>query len=188
MRVLKIVLFAWAYFLFVATVSLAAQSRIKLVDVQNHCTDLRTLAAGRAVVVVMLAAECPISQAQSAELDTLAQLYPDICVVGVFTKWENANAIDTFRQQLKPTYQLVHDTRGRLTRKLNASVTPEAFFLATDLHTVMYQGAINDKFMSLGNAKRTIGNHYLRQAMQDIHRGELPKISKTTPIGCLIDR
>ena len=166
---------------------LSAQGRVRLRDAQNHATSLSKIAEGRLVVVVMLAATCPISQGQSAEIDSLVRLFPEVCVIGVLTKWENAATCDTFGQQFRPKYHLVRDPRGKLTHRLGATITPEAFVLAPNLRDIVYQGALNDNYVSLGNRRREVTSHYLRDAIAAALRHEKPNPAKTTPIGCLID-
>ena len=84
----------------------------------------------RATVYVFLAPTCPISQAATLELRALHQQYattPGVAFVGVFPDTALAPAdLTAFGRTYQLKFPLRADPGHRLTRRLGATITPEA--------------------------------------------------------------
>ncbi len=79
------------------------------------------------------------------------------------------------------------DENNRLIRKLGVKVTPEAVF-ADPNGKIWYQGAIDNWYFGLGKHRPAATENFLIDAIESRSRGEAPKISRTTAIGCVIEQ
>lgn len=159
---------------------------VRLSDERAAPFDFRDFVAAHEVVaVVFLAADCPISQKQVLTLNQLAERFPQVKLVGVFTKWDQWDDVHRFQRTYLPRFPLWRDGEMRLVRHLRATVTPEAFCLKKG--KVAYQGAVDNWFVALGRYRPEPTEHYLRDALEAALAGQSPQVKVTKPIGCLIE-
>lgn len=139
------------------------------------------------LVVIMLDAECPICQKYTRTIRELQVKFPKTAFVGVFTKWNDAEAIADFARQYEVGMPLLSDPRHRLVRALKATTTPEVFLF--DRHgALQYRGAIDNWFYALGNYRPNITEHYLVDAINALAAGKPAPVAQTKPIGCIIQQ
>ena len=144
-------------------------------------------------VIIFYTTECPICQKYVPILRGLADCFPSVKFVTVFTK---INAATNFQDFVKNTplsnlgskngISPFWDKRNRLAHRLHATATPEAFLFDAKGH-LKYRGAIDNWFFALGKYRETATENYLSDAIASLLKNEKIKIEKTTPIGCLIE-
>ena len=147
-------------------------------------------AAPRATVYVFLAETCPISQAATLPLRALHARYgaQGVQFVGVFPAAETTPAgLAGFAKTYQLAFPLQADAGHRLTRQLQARVTPEAVVVAADGRTVLYQGRLNDAYAGLGQHRAVTNHHELADALAAIVAGQPVAVPRTEPIGCFIE-
>lgn len=139
------------------------------------------------LVVILLDAECPICQKYTRTIRELQVRHPKTAFVGVFTKWNDAEAIAAFAKEYEVGMPLLSDPRHKLIRVLKATTTPEVFLFDRQgaLH---YRGAIDNWFYALGNYRPQITEHYLEDAIKALAAGRPAPVSTTKPIGCIIQQ
>jgi thioredoxin-related protein len=139
-------------------------------------------------VVVFLSPECPLSQNYTSVLNKLSDSYNEqIAFYGIIPgKSYTAEDMEKFHEEYHIGFTLARDTLFRLTRKLKATTTPEAFLL-DGRGSILYEGLIDNWAVSLGVQRTVTTEHYLQAAI-DASLHHLPiAIRQTRPVGCLIN-
>jgi len=138
-------------------------------------------------ILIFLDSECPICQKYTKNIKEFAVKYPQIQWIGVFARWHSFSQITDFQLEYDLNIPMYLDARNRLVRKLDITVTPEVVFATAD-GNILYRGAIDNWFFGLGKHRPVSTENYLTDAIEAWSRGEAPKISRTTPIGCVIEQ
>jgi thiol-disulfide isomerase/thioredoxin len=140
------------------------------------------------VVIVFLSTDCPICQGYTGALNTLQARYAgQVSLVGVFPgKTYSDSACLAFRAKYAIRFPLLKDRSRALVRRLKATITPEAFLLDASRRT-LYQGAIDDKVVSLGKSRFLPSHRFLELAIAEAQAGKAVAIPRTDAVGCLIN-
>jgi thiol-disulfide isomerase/thioredoxin len=138
-------------------------------------------------VVVFLSPECPLCQGYSPVLNALQEKYAGvITLVGVFPgKAYGDSTYEAFRNKYHIAFRLMKDKDMALVKRLGATTTPEAFLLKGS--QTLYQGAIDDKVVSLGQNRLQVSKRFLEDAIAAAEAGRPALVKKTEPVGCLIN-
>lgn len=144
--------------------------------------------ADGATVLVFQSIECPIANAYTPTLNKLRDAFP-----GPRVKWvgvcvdpdlSDAEIVEHFRDfQLK--LDVAVDRRGKLARRLGATITPEAFVIDPE-GKIRYHGRIDDQFAARGvrNAVPTVND--LKDALDAVLSGREVQAPYVKPVGCPI--
>ncbi|MDB5236705.1 MAG: hypothetical protein JWR44_3698 [Hymenobacter sp.] len=146
--------------------------------------------APRATVYVFLADTCPISQAATLPLRELHGQYAarGIRFVGVFPAKETTPAVlADFAKTYQVPFTLQADPGHKLTRQLQAHVTPEVVLVAANGRTTLYRGRLNDAYAGLGQHRPITRRHELADALADVAAGRPVAVPRTEPVGCFIE-
>ena len=147
-------------------------------------------AGPRATVYIFLADTCPISQAATLPLRELHGQYAGrgIRFVGVFPAAGTTPAtLAEFGRTYRLPIALQADPGHRLTRRLQARVTPEVVVLGPDDRTVLYRGRLDDAYAGLGQHRPVTRHHELADALAAVAAGQLVAVPRTEPVGCFIE-
>ena len=130
--------------------------------------------AQKAKVYVWLSADCPLSQKYTLTLRQLSQQYaPDsIIFIAVFPS-NTKKEIKSFFKKYKLDFDFQRDKDKRLTRKFNATITPEVVLVTAD-EKVFYQGAIDNQAIALGKFSPEATEKYLQNAIHDHYSPWVP--------------
>ncbi|MBK7475703.1 MAG: redoxin domain-containing protein [Haliscomenobacter sp.] len=139
---------------------------------------------GRPMVVVTIGTECPICQKAAGVFQELADAYPQVAFLGVFTKWEDTTLIRPFLEEYLLRFPMAIDPKHRLIRQLKTDVTPE-IFLIDPKGDVQYRGSVNDWFVGLGKYRTVVTEHYLKNALDAYLAGKPIAMPRTKAIGCV---
>ncbi len=142
----------------------------------------------RAVALFFIGHDCPISNAYAPEIQRLYAQYapqkiafylvyadPDI-TLGVATRHAKAYGYG---------FPLLLDPAHQLTRKVGATVTPEAALL-TPQGRLLYRGRIDDQYADYGRRREIATRHDLRLALEAVVQGRAVPHRFTRAIGCFI--
>lgn len=153
----------------------------------NANTLARSIPAIR--VYVFLNTECPISQQYVHRINTLQKKFEFLGVQ--FTAYfplstDNRAAIERFRNEYRLISAGKPDVHAQLAHKFGVRVTPEVVVLNAT-NRVVYQGAIDDWYISPGRHQREARQAFLENALDALlaNRPILP--SQTDAVGCLIE-
>jgi hypothetical protein len=167
--------------------SATALASLRLFDAAaSHDISIRPTTRLR--LFVFLSPECPISQNYTRTLNLLNRQYAgNIDIDGIIPgkTWKSAD-ITAFVAKYHISFPLWMDRSLSLAHYLRASVTPEVILLAPD-NTLIYRGAIDNWFQSLGKSRNAPTQNYLQDAIGLALRHAHPAIKRTTPVGCMIN-
>ncbi|MBL7791843.1 MAG: redoxin domain-containing protein [Saprospiraceae bacterium] len=184
---MRFTLFLLLFLSSCTSVSTKKAMQLQLHAIEGGLTQLDLQMRDSGLVVIMLDAECPICQKYTLTLRELEARYPKTAFVGVFTKWNDDEAITSFARQYELKLPLLQDSRHRLVRALKATTTPEVF-LFDPRGTLQYRGAIDNWFYGLGNYRPHITEYYLEDALKALYEGKAAPVKVTRPIGCIIQQ
>jgi peroxiredoxin len=160
-----------------------------LKDTDGKEWSLDGLAKKKAVVVVFIGLECPISNAYLPVLNDLHKKYADKDVQFLAV---NSNAMDLpakitgHAREHKIPFPVLKDTANVVADKFGARRTPEAFVLSP-AGAVLYQGRIDDQF-GVGYKREAPTRRDLAEALDEVLAGKVVSKAKTDAAGCIISR
>jgi thiol-disulfide isomerase/thioredoxin len=143
----------------------------------------------KAVVVVFMGTECPISNAYSPVLSGLAEEYAGkgVLFVGVNSnRQDDAAAIARHAKEFSITFPVLKDDGTTLADRFQAKRTPEAFVLDGE-RIVRYRGRIDDQ-MDKGIKRPEPTKRELADALDAVLKGREVAQAVTEPAGCIIGR
>ncbi|MGE0144491.1 MAG: redoxin domain-containing protein [Planctomycetota bacterium] len=162
--------------------------RIVLPDLDGRLVEPLDAGSGEAVLLLFLGTECPIAQAYSPEIASIADEFSGrvatrIVLVDRDLSVETARS---FARDYNLPQPILLDPHHRLVERLSATVTPEAILLNADLEPV-YVGRIDDRFVSLGRSRPAPRQRDLRDAIEAVSSGRLPPRARAPAVGCRIE-
>lgn len=143
----------------------------------------------KALVVVFLGTECPVS---NAYIPTLLALEKEYRSQGVLLIGINSNAHETTEtlarhaKEFEITFPILQDTAGAIAKRFHAERLPTAYVLDGS-RTVRYHGRINDQFERSVKRLQPTSNE-LRDALKAVLLGKDVACSSTKVVGCPINR
>lgn len=151
--------------------------------------DLRAMAAGkRAVVLLFVASDCPISNAYAPEIERIYTRYAPrkIAITLVYIDPDLTRAAARrHAASYGYTCPLLLDPAHRLAQRAGATVTPEAAVFRPD-GRLLYRGRIDDTYFGYGKRRSTATRHDLRDALDAVLSGRQIRPQTTPAIGCFI--
>ena len=137
---------------------------------------------------VFLSPECPLCQNYTLVLNQLSHHYAGkIAIYGIVPgKTVERSELTAFSEKYKIGYPLLMDPSMNFSNYLQASVTPEAILLDRQ-NNLIYKGAIDNWYKTLGKPGARATEHYLEDAIDHTLRHERPAIKRTRPVGCLLN-
>ncbi len=136
-------------------------------------------------VFVFVSTSCPVANSYTTELNRLAADLPqDVKLFGIVsdpfvTRGEARKHFDEYR----PAFPVLFDGSGLLADVLEPTHVPEAFVIDRDGHMV-YRGAIDNAYESIGRRRANVEHHFLRDAIHSAVAGKSVIHARTTPVGC----
>jgi thiol-disulfide isomerase/thioredoxin len=164
-----------------------ALKNVKLETFSIQYSSLNEITKNKPFVIVLLTPDCPIAQKYTSVLRGLIAQYAQIEFLLVFTKWDDWQVIETFQKDYLLSISVYRDINDKLVKKINATVTPEVFFFDKNA-VLLYQGAIDNWFFSLGKHRQMATECYLEEALNAHINGISIKIKKTNAVGCIIEK
>jgi peroxiredoxin len=141
----------------------------------------------KAIVLVFVRTDCPISNRYATELQRLHAkfamqtvwwlIYPD---GDVTTK-----AIRKHKKDYKLEIPALSDPGHALVNLAGAHVTPEAAVFLPGKKRV-YRGRIDDRFLAFGKYRSEATRHDLEEALTDLVNDQPVRVPETKAIGCTI--
>jgi peroxiredoxin/mono/diheme cytochrome c family protein len=149
---------------------------------------LRDLKGRKAVVVVFLSFECPVSTGYAPALAELSAAYRDrgVAFVGVSEGDESAKRVEQLAHEFGLPFPVFRDERGAA-EALRAKITPEAVLLDGDL-IPRYRGRIDERYAARLKPNARVGRQDLREALDELLAGRSVSEPETQAIGCAIPR
>ncbi len=142
----------------------------------------------RAVVLIFIANDCPISNSYAPAINRLYTEFAPKGVTFYLVGTDTAASADAARQHAK-AYALrppVLLDRGRaLTKYVGATVTPEAFVFVPG-GTLAYRGRIDNRYLDFGKVRPAATVFDLQAALTRILAGQPVAATRTKAVGCFL--
>jgi peroxiredoxin/mono/diheme cytochrome c family protein len=161
-------------------------ANVTLRDAAGKPWSLRQARDHKAVVVVFLSFECPVSNSYAQPLAELHEAYRGrgVAVVGVCPRDEGDSAkVARLAREFKIPFPVLRDNRMAAARALQASVTPEAFVLDPG-RVLRYRGRIDDAYAARLKKNPKVTRADLRLALDDLLAGKPVRQAATQAVGC----
>jgi peroxiredoxin len=156
-----------------------------LEDVNGAKHALTDYTAYKAIVLMFISTQCPVSNGYNTRMAALYNDYKDNGVVFLGINSNKAESIDEIRSHAKEHglgFTILKDPDNKIADKLQANVTPEIYLLNPELE-LLYHGRIDD------NSRGTnITSQDLRTALNEMFAGKPVSVSRTKAFGCTIKR
>ncbi len=164
---------------------------LKFVDDKGKTHQLHDLKNQKAIVLVFLAFECPVSNSYSQPLAELARDYAKrgVTVWGLTPNQEDGPAeVAKHAKEFNLPFPVFRDDKYRAAQALQADITPEAFVLDSS-YVLRYRGRIDDSYTERLQKKHDkVGSHDLSLAVAELVAGRPTGVTATKAIGCPITR
>jgi hypothetical protein len=138
-------------------------------------------------VFVFLSTTCPISNSYITELNRLQQsLPPGVELYGVLSEPSaTRRKASKHFTEFKAAFPVLFDASQLMSSLLGPTHVPEAFVLSSG-GEIVYRGAIDNAYESIGRRRVNVEKHYLADALSAVAVNRRPVISHTKPIGCAL--
>ena len=143
----------------------------------------------KAFVLVMREKDCPISEKYGGRLKRMEEEYSKKGIQFVYIYVGQVRPHDMARSDLKNfgfKSPYVVDLKQKVINILSAQTTGDVFVLTSD-RRVIYRGPLDDQYHVLKKAFRA-KNHYVRDVLDDLLKGEKVKPRELSAPGCIISR
>ncbi len=158
-------------------------------DAAGKTTALHDIKDKKAVVVVFLSFECPVSNSYAPLLADMSRKYAasGVAFVGLGVNDETPAEIAKRAREFKLDFPLYKDEGFVAANALQAEMTPEAFVLDHNF-VLRYRGRIDDGYYVRLKKNLEVKNHDLRNALDDLLAGKEVRQPVTKAVGCTIQR
>ncbi len=178
-----------AFILATALVFAGAPEKVEnfsLNDYNGKKVQLSDFKDSKAVVLMFISTQCPVSNAYNERMAALYNDYKDkkIAVVGINSnKAETPEEIKEHAAEHSFGFPILKDVNNVIADKLEANHTPEIYIVHPTTLAVLYHGRIDD---SQRIAK--VKTNDLRAAIDEIIAGKEITVKETKAFGCTIKR
>jgi len=174
-------------FCLLAAQAWTAEKPLEFSDVNGRAHTPLVAGDKKAVVLIFISRDCPISNAFVPEMNRIAADYGSRAAIYLVQADVELSADEARKHaelfQIKPPVLL--DPQLQLARRTKARVTPEAVVITPGGETV-YQGRINDLYAALTKKRAEPTTHDLRSALDALLSGKPVPTASTKAIGCSI--
>jgi hypothetical protein len=155
----------------------SAETTIRLVDGNS-----------RATVIVFLGCDCPLANLYAPRLKELAARSPEVRFIALSSNDHDAPADrEAFVRKHGLGFPFLQDAEGRVTERLGATRSPEAFVLDRACR-VRYRGRIDDQYTAGGKNRQLPSRPDLAEALREVLDNRPVSVPVTVASGCLIGR
>src|SRR5262249_52746159 len=162
---------------------------VHLADAAGASPELYDLKDKKAVVIVFLSFECPVSTSYSQHLAELHRSYGNrgVAFVGVCPNESDPAVVAKQAKEYALPFPVYADPQHGAVHALKAEAPPEGFLLA-GVFVRRYGGRIDDGSAARPKKNLQISRHDLHQALDELLAGKPVSEPATRPIGCPIQR
>ena len=149
---------------------------------------LANLKSKKAVVLLFIARDCPISNSYAPEINRLCAQYTPQKIAFYMVYPDPDTTLVTAKKHAREygyTSSVLLDPGHRLTHRAGATVTPEAAVFAPD-GNLLYRGRIDDLYIGFGKRRYAATRHDLRLVLEAAVQGKITPRTFTKPVGCFI--
>jgi len=151
-------------------------------------TDLLSSHGGKAVVLLFVRSDCPVSNRYAPELQRLYERYSSRGVDFRLVYPEpglTPAAMEKHRKEYGYTIPALLDTRHQYVTRVRARITPEAAVLVHG--QLIYLGRIDDRYADIGKSRPEAAQHDLEEVLAAVVAGKSIRRRETKAVGCTIE-
>lgn len=181
-RTLAIVLMSGA----VWAADLGRVTKLDLADPAGKSYSLAECREAKAVVLIFLGTECPVSNGYAPELARLAKRYGEAGVrfFGIHADPEvTADIARTHANEYGLPFSILLDPKQKLAGEARATTMPEAVVLKAD-GQILYRGRIDNRYTAEGKRRDQVTVHNLAAALDAVLAGKAVAHAETKAFGC----
>jgi peroxiredoxin len=159
-------------------------------DADGTIFQLHDLKSKKAIILVFLSFDCPISASYSQPLTDMAKEFGKHGAVlwGLSPNTDESRAdVARHAKDFNITFPVFRDDRLLAADALKAEITPEVFVLDGEF-VLRYRGRIDDSYSDRLKKHAQITKHELRQTVAELLTGRPVSSSPTRAVGCAIWR
>jgi peroxiredoxin len=175
--------------IFAAATAFAAGPAFDLRDTAGARHTAQEWRDRKAVVVFFTMTDCPLSNGYVPEMNRIAAEYQKQGVA-VFAAHSDATVSDavvkTHAAEFGFTFPVLLDHKLALAKAAGADTVPEVAVFSSD-GALQYLGRIDNRMEDITRRRTQATAFELRDALDAIVRGQVPKVQRTRAIGCSID-
>lgn len=163
---------------------------LRLADADGRLHTTADWPQHKAIVIVFLGVECPISNGYAPELARLAEHAKShgALFLGVHGDPDvSAEQARKHASEYSLKFPILLDPEHELAQQCGARTMPEAVVLRAS-GEVVYRGRIDDRYASVGRQRVAPQRRDLQLAIDAVVAGKLPEIAETKAIGCPLPR
>lgn len=157
-----------------------------LTDIYNKEHSLSDYNKSKAILVLFIATQCPVSNDYNTRMVELYKKYTgkDIAVLGINSnKQESIIECRSHAEQHGFKFPVLKDQNNVIADMFEASVTPEAYLIEPKTFKILYHGRIDDS-----RKENSVEVKDLENALNEILAGKKVLVTKTKAFGCTIKR
>jgi peroxiredoxin len=157
-----------------------------LADVKQQMHTAAEWKGKKAVVLIFLGTECPVSNGYSPEYARLAKAFGKRGVVfyGLHPDPDvTEEAAIKHAKEYKLTFPILLDPMQKVTKRAEVTVTPEVVVL-TPAGRVLYRGRVDDRYSLDGKRREYPKTKDLEEALTAVLKGKAPTVARTKAFGC----
>ena len=139
----------------------------------------------RAIVIMFIATECPVSNAYNSRMEDIYKNYNQKNVAFIGINSNKAESVERIREHAKEkglTFTILKDEKNIIADKFEASFTPEVYVLNGNFE-LLYHGRIDNS----KNESDVVSND-LENTLNEILAGKEVSKKETKAFGCTIKR
>jgi hypothetical protein len=166
----------------------AASSASTVLDLAGHALDPFVDAQAKAIVLIFISTDCPISNRYAPEIRRVEEQFARSGVRLWLVYADADTSAETIRKHLKDfrlPQQILRDPRHVLVRLAQARVTPEGAVFLPDRRLV-YHGRIDNRYADLGKERPEATQHDLEEVLKAVVQGKPVPYSTAKAVGCYI--
>lgn len=177
----------WLLFMAIGAGALAAEKPLELSDLQGKRHAPLARGEGKPVALIFISPYCPSSNAFLPEINRIAAKYGDRVAFYLVQSDVAVTKTDAVKQaeMYGVTTPMLLDNHQSLAKAMKASVTPEAIVISAS-GAPLYQGRINDLYLSRTRKQPEPKTHDLIAALDAILAGQPVPTAPAKAIGCSI--
>lgn len=174
--------------LFLVSLPLSASTAVAdftLADYSGKEVSLSDFSNSKAVVLMFVSIQCPVSNEYNQRMATLAKAYSDkgVTFLGINSnKSENVADIAKHAKENGLEFRVLKDDKNLVADRFQAKVTPEVYILNKN-REILYQGRIDDS-----RREGDVKSHDLKETLDLVLAGKSVSNKKTKAFGCSIKR
>lgn len=166
--------------------SLGSVKDFALRDVKGRQHTAAAWKEKKAVVLIFLGTECPVSNGYSPEYRRLAETYTrkDVLFFGIHPDSDvSAEQAAKHAADYRLPFTVLLDPTQKVAKQARVKVVPEAVLLSPN-GQVRYRGRIDDLYTPDGKRREEPKSRDLEEAIKAVLAGKAPPVAQTEAYGC----